>query len=147
MRNHLIPSAIALAAALSATPALARPMTEVDLATMNRVAAPAASPDGRWLVYQVTATAPETYKRSTGLWIIDRTAKSGKPPPIADAAGKNENASAFSPDRQLNFVSGAAGSDQVWRVAVGPVSGPAKQVTDDKDNAAGIQLSTAPPPT
>src|SRR3546814_21028972 len=77
--------------ALSAAPALARPMTEVDLATMNRVAAPAASPDGRWLVYQVTETAPETYKRSTGLWIIDRTAKSGKPAHIADAAGKNEN--------------------------------------------------------
>src|SRR3546814_3344073 len=123
LRNHLIPSAIALAAALSATPALARPMTEVDLATMNRVAAPAASPDGRWLVYQVTETAPETYKRSTGLWIIDRTAKSGKPAHIADAAGKNESAPAFGPDGLLYFVSDAAGSDQVWRVAVGPDAG------------------------
>src|SRR3546814_11068133 len=97
MRNHLIPSAIALAAALSATPALARPMTEVDLATMNRVAAPAASPDGRWLVYQVTETAPETYKRPTGLWHIDRTANSGTPAPIPRAAGHNERAAAFGP--------------------------------------------------
>ncbi|MBB5706229.1 alpha/beta hydrolase family protein [Sphingopyxis panaciterrulae] len=141
MRNHLIPSAIALAAALSATPALARPMTEVDLATMNRVAAPAASPDGRWLVYQVTETAPETYKRSTGLWIIDRTAKSGKPAHIADAAGKNESAPAFGPDGLLYFVSDAAGSDQVWRVAVGPDAGAATQVTDEKVDVAGFKLS------
>src|SRR3546814_13396045 len=90
MRNHLIPSAIALAAALSATPALARPMTEVDLATMNRVAAPAASPDGRWLVYQVTETAPETYKRSTGLRLIDPPAHTGKPAHIPHAAGQHE---------------------------------------------------------
>src|SRR3546814_17365436 len=90
MRNYLIPIAIALAAVL-ATPALARPMTEVDLATMNRVAAPAASPDGRWLVYQVTETAPETYKRSTGLWNIHRTAKNGKTAHIAHAAGEKES--------------------------------------------------------
>src|SRR3546814_13461901 len=122
MRNHLIPSAIALAAALSATPALARPMTEVDLATMNRVAAPAASPDGRWLVYQVTETAPETYKRSTGLWIIDRTAKSGKPAHIADAAGKNESPPAFGPDGVLFFVPDAEGSDQSTRLRGGPDS-------------------------
>src|SRR3546814_14706870 len=91
MRNHLIPSAIALAAALSATPALARPMTEVDMATMYRVAAPAASHDGRWLVYQVTETAPETYTRSTALWNIDRTTKSGKPDHTAHDAGQNES--------------------------------------------------------
>src|SRR3546814_4557128 len=60
-------------------------MTEVDLATMNRVAAPAASPDGRWVAYQMTETAPETYKRSTGLWLIDRKAKDAKPARIADA--------------------------------------------------------------
>ena len=36
MRNILVPSALALAAALS-TPVLARPMTEVDLATLKRV--------------------------------------------------------------------------------------------------------------
>src|SRR3546814_15303089 len=76
-------------------------MTEVDLATMNRVAAPAASPDGRWVAYQMTETAPETYKRSTGLWLIDRKAKDAKPARIADAAGKNESAPAFGPDGLL----------------------------------------------
>src|SRR3546814_4223817 len=90
MRNHLIPSAIALAAALSSSPALARPMTEVDLATLKRVAAPTASPDGRWVVFQMTETEDATYKRSTGLWIVDRTAQDAKPARVAAVAGKNE---------------------------------------------------------
>ena len=59
MRNMLLTSAIALTAALSA-PAMARPMTEVDLATLNRVAAPAASSDGRWVAFQMTETETGT---------------------------------------------------------------------------------------
>src|SRR3546814_7231879 len=94
MRNHILSSAIALTAALS-TPALARPMTEVDLATLKRVAAPTASPDGRWVVFQMTETDADTYKRSTGLWLVDRNAKNAKPAPIADTAGKNETSPAF----------------------------------------------------
>src|SRR3546814_11481668 len=111
MRNYLIPIAIALAAVL-ATPALARPMTEVDLATMNRVAAPAASPDGRWLVYPVTETAPQTYKRPHALWILARTAKSGTHAHIADSAAQNERAPASSPQGTRDCTSNAAGRDK-----------------------------------
>ncbi|ENY82561.1 S9 family peptidase [Sphingopyxis sp. MC1] len=139
MRNILVPSALALAAALS-TPVLARPMTEVDLATLNRVAAPTASPDGRWVVFQMTETAPETYKRSTGLWLVDRKAKDAKPARIADAPGKNEASPAFAPDGSLYFISNASGSDQVWRID--PKAGtPATQVTDTKADVAGFKIS------
>src|SRR3546814_9393755 len=93
MRNHLLAGATALTAALSVNPALARPMTEGDLATMKRVAAPAASPDGRWVAFQITETAPESYKRSTGLWLLDRKAKDAKPVRIADVAGKKDRKS------------------------------------------------------
>src|SRR3546814_893999 len=115
MRNHILSSAIALTAALS-TPALARPMTEVDLATLKRVAAPTASPDGRWVVFQMTETEADTYKRSTGLWLVDRNAKNAKPAPIADTAGKNETSPAFDKDGFLYFLSNASGKDQVWRI-------------------------------
>lgn len=94
MRNHLLSGAAALTAVLSATPAFARPMTEVDLATMKRVAAPAASPDGRWVAFQITETAPESYKRSTDLWLVDRKAKGALPVRIADVASKNESSPA-----------------------------------------------------
>ena len=140
MRNHFIPSAIALATALSATSALARPMTEVDLATLKRVGAPAASPDGRWVAFQMTETAPDSYKRSTGLWLVDRKAKDAKPVQIADTPGKNETSPAFAPDGSLYFLSDASGSDQVWRIDV-KAGGAATQITDAKAAVAGFKIS------
>ena len=140
MRNHLLTSAIALAAALSSSPAIARPMTEVDLATLKRVAAPVASPDGRWVVFQMTETEPETYKRSTGLWLVDRNAKDAKPVAIADMPGKNETAPAFAPDGSLYFLSNASGSDQIWRIDL-KAGAAASQVTDTKADVAGFKIS------
>ena len=116
-------------------------MTEVDLATMKRVAAPAASPDGRWVAFQITETAPQTYKRSTGLWLVDRKAKGAQPVRIADVAGKNESSPAFGPDGLLYFISDASGSDQIWRVAAGLDAGAATQVTDEKASVAGFKIS------
>ena len=139
MRTMLLTSAIALTAALS-SPALARPMTEVDLATMKRVAAPAASPDGRWVVFQQTDTEKESYKRSTGLWLIDRNAKDAKPVQIADTAGKNETAPAFAPDGSLYFLSNASGKDQIWRIDLATGTA-ATQVTDTQADVAGFKIS------
>lgn len=138
MRNLLLTSAIALAALSS--PALARPMTEVDLATLKRVAAPVASPDGRWVVFQQTDTEPGTYKRSTGLWLVDRNAKEAKPVQIADTPGKSETSPAFAPDGSLYFLSNASGSDQVWRVDLAARTA-ATQVTDAKAEVAGFKIS------
>lgn len=139
MRNHFLISAAALAVALSA-PAFARPMTEIDLATMNRVAAPAASADGRWIAFQMTETEGENYKRSTGLWLIDREAKGAQPARIADAPDKNETDPAFHPDGSLFFLSNASGKNQVWRIdPKGAVA--ATQVTDTKADVAGFRIS------
>ncbi len=140
MRNLLIPSAFALAAALS-VPADARPMTEVDLATLKRVAAPAASPDGRWVAYQLTETAPDTYKRSTGLWLVDRKAKDAAPMRVADTADKNETAAAFHPDGSLYFLSNASGKSQVWRIDPKAAGAAATQVTDTKADVSGFKIS------
>lgn len=139
MRHHILTSAIALAAALS-SPALARPMTEVDLATLNRVAAPTASPDGRWIAYQMTETAQGSYKRSTGLWLVDRHAKNAAPVRVADVPEKNESAPAFHPDGSLYFLSNASGKSQVWRVDP-KVGGGAAQVTDTKADVSGFKIS------
>ncbi|WP_194952822.1 alpha/beta hydrolase family protein [Sphingopyxis solisilvae] len=139
MRNHILTSAIALAAALS-SPALARPMTEVDLATLNRVAAPTASPDGRWIAYQMTETAQGSYKRSTGLWLVDRHAKNAAPVRVADVPEKNESAPAFHPDGNLYFLSNASGKSQIWRVDP-KVGGGAAQVTDTKADVSGFKIS------
>ena len=139
MRNQLLCSAIALATALT-TPAFARPMTEVDLATLKRVAAPTASPDGRWVVFQMTETEAETYKRSTGLWLVDRNAKDGKPVAIADTAGKNESSPTFDKNGNLFFISNASGSDQVWRIDL-KANSAATQVTSAKAEVSGFKIS------
>ena len=139
MRNHILCSAIALAAAIS-SPAHARPMTEVDLATLKRVGAPTASPDGRWVVFQMTDTEAETYKRSTGLWLIDRNAKDAKPVAIADTPGKNETAPAFDKDGNLFFLSNTSGGSQVWRVDL-KANAPATQVTSAKAEVSGFKIS------
>jgi dipeptidyl aminopeptidase/acylaminoacyl peptidase len=139
MRSLALSGAIALTAALS-SPALARPMTEVDLATLKRVAAPTASPDGRWVVFQQTDTETGSYKRSTGLWLIDRNAKDAKPSPIADTAGKNETSPAFAPDGSLYFLSNASGKDQIWRIDLAAGT-PATQVTDTQADVSGFKIS------
>ncbi|MFN4358907.1 prolyl oligopeptidase family serine peptidase [Sphingopyxis alaskensis] len=139
MRNLLFTSALALTAALS-PPALARPMTEVDLATLKRVAAPTASPDGRWVVFQMTETEADTYKRSTGLWLVDRHARDAKPTPIADTPGKNETAPAFDKDGILYFLSNASGKSEVWRLDP-EAGGAAMQVTDTRADVAGFKIS------
>ena len=140
MRNYLLPSAIALAAALSCSPAAARPMTEADLATLKRVAAPAASPDGRWVAFQMTETEAGSYKRSTGLWIVDRNAKNAQPVRIADTPDKNETAPAFAPDGSLFFLSNASGKTQLWRIDP-RAAGNATQVTDTPADVAGFRIS------
>jgi dipeptidyl aminopeptidase/acylaminoacyl peptidase len=139
MRKLLLTSALALTVALSA-PALARPMTEVDLATLKRVAAPTASPDGRWVVFQMTETEAGSYKRSTGLWLVDRHAKDALPISIADTAGKNETSPAFDKDGILYFLSNASGKSEVWRIDP-KVGGVGTQVTDTKAHVAGFKIS------
>ncbi|WP_033073187.1 S9 family peptidase [Sphingopyxis sp. MWB1] len=138
MRNLLMLSA----AALTALPlsVQARPMTAEDLATMNRVGAPAASADGRWIAYPMTETTGEDYKRSTGLWLIDRKTAKAAPVRIADMPGHSESDPAFGPDGQLYFLSGASGSSQVWRIDPAKGGAPA-QVTDTKADVSGFKIS------
>src|SRR3546814_17665585 len=88
----------------------------------------------------MTETEADTYKRSTGLWLVDRNAKNAKPAPIADTAGKNESSPAFDKDGFLYFLSNASGKDQVWRVDP-KAGGAAKQVTDTQADVAGFKIS------
>lgn len=124
MNRTLLRASAALFAFIATPLAASEPMTPVDLATFSRVAAPTASPDGAWVVYQQTETAPETYSRTTGLYIV--AARAGSTPVrIADLPDANETSPAFSPDgRRLYFVSNKSGKDQLWFVERGaPAAG------------------------
>ncbi|MCC6927179.1 S9 family peptidase [Novosphingobium sp.] len=134
----------ALAIALSATPlaaqTAARTMTPQDLVTLKRVASPAVSPDGQWVVYQQTDTDPASYKRVTGLWRV--AVKGGVPARIADLADASENSPAFSPDgKRLYFISGKSGSDQLWLLDLASPAAAPVQASTFKTDVAGFAIS------
>ncbi len=137
-------SALFTAAFALTAPALAqgqRPLSPEDLATFDRVAAPTVSPEGAIVVWQQTATDPNTYARSTGLWMLATGDAEPKPVQIVDTPGKNESAPAFGPDGALYFLSNASGSTQVWR-STGPTAVfEPQQVTEASWDISGFKIS------
>ncbi len=135
MKSLLAASLAALAFA-AASPAVARPMTASDLATMRRIAAPAASPDGRWLVYQLRETDLAANRGRTDLWLLDLSRPVAQAVRIASAPEHNEHDPRFSADgRTLYYLSNASGSEQLWRVAL--PEGVPERITDYRTDIAG----------
>lgn len=127
-------------------PAFARPMNAIDLATMKRLASPAASPDGKVVAYQLQETDLPANKRRTDIYVAWLGVTSDTGIKIASAAGTNEHDPAFSPDGKfLYFLSNKSGSDQLYRISIG--SGPTtvdptgEQLSDFKTDVAGFKLS------
>lgn len=150
MKHHILLRATAALIALVpfalAAPAAARPMTADDLATLARIAEPAVSPDGHWVVYQQSDTDPQSYARSTGLWLVGTGANAAPPTRIADLTEANETTPTWNHDgSRLYFLSGKSGKDQLWfvDVAAGGVAGTPIQASDTLAEVAGYRLSPA----
>lgn len=140
MNKLLIASLGALAIAQAPTAALSRPMTATDLATMRRIAAPTLSPDGKWIAYQLRETDLAANRGRTDLWLLDLSKKGATPVKIASVDDKNEHDPRFSADgKHLYYLSDAAGSDQVWRVAL--AGGAPEQVTTLSADVGGFSLA------
>jgi dipeptidyl aminopeptidase/acylaminoacyl peptidase len=133
---------LALAAALMATSLAAtaapRGFTVEDLVTMERVGAPAVSPDGSRIVYTVRSTDMAKNKGHIDLYLVDL--KAAKPVPqrlTADAASSTDPEWSGKGDA-IYFLSPRSGSSQVWRLPMsGAKAGEAVRVTDlplDVDN-------------
>lgn len=149
MRNHSKASWLALLTVgtiLSAPLASARPMTAVDLATLKRVGAPVVSPDEKWTAFGVTETDPQSYERSTALYLLDLTKPSAAPVRVADKAGASEHDPAFSADGQrLYYLSDASKSEQLWQITIGAdgQAGEPVQASDLNADIVGFKLSPA----
>ena len=138
----LLLAGLSLLAFVPSPAALARPMTATDLATLRRLAAPVASPDGRWIAYQLRETDLEGNKGRTDLWLLDLGRAGAQPVRIASAPDKNEHDPRFSADgRSLYYLSDASGGDQIWRVAL--PTGKPEQVTSFASDVGGFLLSPA----
>lgn len=137
--NKLLLCSLSAFALVPAT-AIARPMTEIDLATLKRLGAPATSPDGKWVVYQLRETDLEANKGRTDLYLLDLTKKGATPVKIASAPDKNENSPVFSAKSDyIYYLSNAGDTQQVWRVAT--AGGTPAQVTSSQTDIGGFSLS------
>ena len=105
------------AAALAASPALARPMTAVDLQSIHRLGAPAVSPDGHWAVFTVSSTDWAKNKRVNTLELLDLTKAGSQPRPIAGAEKGHD--AMFSDDGALWFLKPVGDQDQLFRMDIG----------------------------
>jgi len=127
------------ATALSA-PALARPMTEADLATMKRLSAPTASPDGSMIAYQLRETDLKANKGRTDLYLLKLGSADAQPVSFASKPDKNEHDPAFAPDgKSIYYISNESGSDQIWRFDIATSS--AMQISDFKADVSGFKIS------
>ena len=126
MRTLIIVSALGLLAAATTTSAQPRPMTTLDLISIDRVSDPQVSPDGSRVTFVLSELDLEADGRSTDLWITN--VAGGTPRRLTtDPAG--DFAPRWSPDGDtLYFLSTRSGSSQVWRL--NPNGGAPEAVTD-----------------
>lgn len=106
-------------------------MSAEDLVTMPRLGGPTVTPFGRYAVYSVTETDPESYERAARHYLLD-LAQPGKQPVALDF-GIRAASLAFAADNFLYFLSsehpdeGAEQRSRVWRAALeanGNITGP-----------------------
>ncbi len=106
---------------------LPRAMQIEDLYRFQRVADPQISPQGDWVVYQVSTVDLSANKTATSLWLA---AVDGKTPPrqLTNSQGKSDRHPRWSPDgKKILFESSRSGSSQLWVIDID--GGEARQLT------------------
>jgi dipeptidyl aminopeptidase/acylaminoacyl peptidase len=126
----------AAAAALSAAPASARPMTAKDMQSLHRLGAPEVSPDGRWAVFTLSNTDWDKNKRVNSLYLLDLTKRGAVPQPVA-AAAKGHDA-VFGADGSLWFLMPVGDHDQLFRMTMG---GAPVQASDFSGDVSGFRIA------
>ncbi len=137
MIKHIALAASVAAAALFATPAIARPMTATDMHMMRRLTAPSVSPDGRYAVFALSTTDLAANKRNNVVHILDLKAKGAAPQPLAGLTQGAHDA-VFSADGAIWYLAPVDGQDQLFRMTIG--SQPA-QVSSVRGDISGFKVS------
>jgi dipeptidyl aminopeptidase/acylaminoacyl peptidase len=126
-----------LAAALLCGPVFAEPFSAEHLVRLDRVGAPALSPDGAQVAYTVRETDMEANTGRYDIWLSPL--EGGKPRRLTRHEA-NDTAPAWSPDGQaLYFLSARGDTTQVWRIAL--AGGEAAPVTELPLDVGTFRLS------
>ena len=94
-------------------PATPDAFTYQDMVSLNRLADPQVSPDGKWVLYSVTATDVAANRRTGSIWILSLDGE-GEARRLAISEG-GANTARWGSDGKIYFLSGRSGSSQVWR--------------------------------
>ena len=131
---------LALAAAIAgATTAHAAPrgFDVRDLVALDRVSGPEASPDGRWIAFDVREADVAANKASHAIWLVG---SSGGEARRITAKTATSTSPRFSPDgKGLYFLSSRSGSQQLWRLEL--AGGEAQQVSRYPLDVGSFKLS------
>jgi dipeptidyl aminopeptidase/acylaminoacyl peptidase len=121
---------------LVAAPAAKRTITHEDVFTMARTSRPVVSPDGKWIVYNVTEPSYDPAKTTADLWIV---APDGRTKPRRLTATKeSESGAAWSPDSKWIAFSAKRDGDQVDQIYIIAVDGgETRRVTTSATAASG----------
>jgi dipeptidyl aminopeptidase/acylaminoacyl peptidase len=135
IRPILLAASVA-AAALSVTPAAARPMTATDMHMMHRLGAPDVSPDGRWALFTISETDLAANRRRNPYYLLDLKARGAAPQPVAGMDGGNS--AAWGPDGAIYFLKSVKDRPQLFRM---PVGGTALQISDFGAAVSGFRIA------
>ena len=130
--------AVFAAAFLSATAlnASAAPFTAKVMASLDRLDDPRVSPDGRYALYDLRSVDYNANKASHALWVIDLKTKASHRLKASDGGASSGR---WAPDGTIYFLSGRAGTDQVFKTDVKGES--ATQVTHAELDVGAFRIA------
>jgi acylaminoacyl-peptidase len=120
MIRPLLASACAILA-LAASGVQARPLTQKDLVSLDRVSDPHVSPDGKWVAYDLAVLNPEGTKRSHAIWLVSTDGK-GAPAKLTEGSNPRWGSSSTS----VYYLA----KGQVWEICPSCRSGAPRQITN-----------------
>ena len=128
-----------LSLALAAPAAEKQSLTHEILYGMKRVGAPAISPDGKWVVYQLTEPSYDEKEQVSDLWIVSSDG-SAKPRKLTGTKA-GESGVAWAPDsRRIAFSAKRDGDEQSQIYVLDITGGEAQRVTNVSTGASSPQF-------
>ena len=105
-----------------------------DMLRMERLGEPHPSPDGQWVVFTVRSWDADANATTTNLWLM--ASDGSKLRQLTSGKGQANTSPTWAPDsRTIAFVSGRAGTRQIWTIAIDGGEGqPLSSFPVDVDN-------------